>query len=286
MNHKQAFQTFLEKIYSDYLDSNGRTMIIAHRGNWKQAPENSQLAIQCSINSGIDMVEVDVQKTKDGKLVLMHDDTVDRMTNGSGKIVDLTFEEVRALRLKQGQGGGDSPDTSQIIPTLEEVMIAAKNKIMVNLDKCWDIREDVYQVLVHTGTVKQGLFKSTAETDEVQEFLANKIERPEYMQIINESNQHLLEDLDQILSRINPKAFELLFEEDDSPVISAETLRRLKGRSRVWVNTMWGSICGGHTDEVSLTNTQFGWDWHMGRGVNMIQTDFPEELYQYLNKTK
>jgi fructose-1,6-bisphosphatase/inositol monophosphatase family enzyme/glycerophosphoryl diester phosphodiesterase len=286
--HKQIIQSLsgksFEQIYSDYIDPNGRVLTVAHRGNWKQAPENSLKAIQYSMNSGIDMIEIDVQKTKDGKLVLIHDDTVDRMTNGSGKITDLTFEEVRALRLKQGQGGESSPITSEVIPTLEEILLLIKNKVMVNLDKCWQIREEVYQILVNTGTVRQALFKSSAEIDEVEEFITNKTECPEYMQIIDESNQHLLDQLDQILTRIKPKAFELSFLQDDNNIISAETLQHLKGKCRIWTNTMWDSLCGGHTDEVSLTNPHMGWDWHISRGVNMIQTDYPQELCDYFNK--
>jgi glycerophosphoryl diester phosphodiesterase len=285
MNRMQMVPPSFETIYRDFLDCNGRVMITAHRGNWRKAPENSLQAILFSIDSGVDIVEIDVQKTKDGCLVLMHDETVDRMTNGSGTIADLTFEEIRSLRLKQGQGGDNSPVTNVFIPTVEEVMTLAKNKVMINLDKCWGIREDVYQVLVKTGTVRQGLFKSPAETDEIGEFLNSKIERPEFMQLINESNQHLLGQLDQIFSKIKPAAFELNFQQDDSHIISAETLQLLKGKCRIWVNTMFDSDCGGHTDEVSLTNPQLGWEWHLERGANLIQTDNPEQLYNYLNKT-
>jgi glycerophosphoryl diester phosphodiesterase len=285
MSRMQIVPPSFETIYRDFLDCNGRVMITAHRANWRQAPENSLQAILNSIDSGVDIVEIDLHKTKDGCLVLMHDETVDRMTNGSGRIADLTFEEIRSLRLKQAQGGNSSPMTNSLIPTLEEVMMLAKNKVMVNLDKCWDMREDVYQVLVNTGTVRQGLFKSPAEIDEVAEFLNSKTERPEFMQLINESNQHLLDQLDQIFSKIKPRAFELNFKQDDSQIISSKTLQHLKGNCRIWVNTMFDSDCGGHTDEVSLTNPQLGWEWHLERGVNMIQTDSPERLYNYLNKT-
>src|SRR5690606_30766812 len=61
-------------------------MVVAHRACWKEAPENSVAAIQDCIEMGVDMVEIDVQATADGQLVLMHDDTVDRTTNGSGRV--------------------------------------------------------------------------------------------------------------------------------------------------------------------------------------------------------
>jgi len=55
-------------------------MVIAHRADWRNFPENSLEAIRSAIKLGVDMVEIDVRKTKDGKLILMHDETVDRTT--------------------------------------------------------------------------------------------------------------------------------------------------------------------------------------------------------------
>ena len=66
-------------------DSNNKEiMVIAHRGDWRNAPENSIQAIKSCIDMGVDMVEIDVRETKDGHLVLMHDETIDRTTNASG----------------------------------------------------------------------------------------------------------------------------------------------------------------------------------------------------------
>lgn len=284
MKNNNSLSSSFEQIYSNFIDPNGSVMIVSHRGNWRQAPENSIQAIQYSIDSGVDMIEIDINKTKDGVLIVMHDDTVDRMTNGSGQIADLTFEEISSFRLKEGQGS-ENIITNESVPTLEEVMLFVKDKVMVNLDKCWNIREDVYRILVKTGTVRQGLFKSTAEMDEVEEFIAGKVEPPEYMQIIDESNMHQTGQLEQMIKRIKPKAFELSFMQDDSVNISEEALTQMKGKCRVWVNTMWDSLCAGHSDEISLTNPKLGWGWHLVRGANMIQTDSPGQLYDYLNQT-
>lgn len=61
-------------------------MVVAHRGAWRLAPENSIAAIEECIEMGVDIVEIDVRKTKDQQLIVMHDGTIDRTTNGSGKI--------------------------------------------------------------------------------------------------------------------------------------------------------------------------------------------------------
>src|SRR3974390_2332177 len=67
---------------------------ISHRGEHLQHPENTIPAFEEAIRLGADFIEVDVQTTSDGKLVLSHDGTVDRCTNGKGRIAEMTFEQV------------------------------------------------------------------------------------------------------------------------------------------------------------------------------------------------
>ena len=68
--------------------------VISHRGEHLSHPENTMAAYKAAIDLGVDYIEVDVQATSDGKLVLMHDSEVRRTTNGSGKIAQMTFAEV------------------------------------------------------------------------------------------------------------------------------------------------------------------------------------------------
>lgn len=91
--------------------------LIAHRGGPVYAPENTLAAFQNAIESGADFLEFDVQRTKDGVLVVIHDETVDRTTDGSGKVGDLTLEQIRAL----DAGNGEQ------VPTFDEVIALAKN---------------------------------------------------------------------------------------------------------------------------------------------------------------
>ena len=114
--------------------------IVAHRGDWRNHPENSIPAFQSCIDRGIDMIEIDVQRTKDGQLVLMHDKTVDRCTNGKGAIADLTFDELQKLRLRPQHSASI---TRNHIPTLEEVLTLCKGKILINIDKGYDYFQQV-----------------------------------------------------------------------------------------------------------------------------------------------
>lgn len=90
--------------------------IMAHRGGPKYAPENTLGAFRNAIDQGADGLEFDVQMTKDGALVVIHDETVDRTTDGSGAVRDLTLEQIRALDAGQGEK----------VPTFEEVVELAK----------------------------------------------------------------------------------------------------------------------------------------------------------------
>lgn len=74
--------------------------VAAHRGDWIYAPENSLESLAHDIAWGVDLMETDVRLTKDGRVVMMHDWSVDRTTNGYGAVADLTLAEIRQLRLK------------------------------------------------------------------------------------------------------------------------------------------------------------------------------------------
>ena len=91
----------------------GGLWIVAHRGARYAAPENTIAAYDAAAAVGADYIELDVRRTRDGQLVIMHDSTVDRTTNGHGSVAELTFEEIRKLGAGQGQ----------VVPTLAEALL-------------------------------------------------------------------------------------------------------------------------------------------------------------------
>jgi len=95
-----------------------RTYAIGHRGAPQLAPENTIASLEAAADRGADWVETDVQFTKDGVPVLMHDDTVDRTTDGTGRVDQLTAEEISRLTV---DGGGR-------VPTLEQALRALKDR--------------------------------------------------------------------------------------------------------------------------------------------------------------
>ena len=106
-------------------------LVVAHRGDWRFAPENSLAAIEHSIAVGVDVVELDLQMTKDSVLIVMHDGTLNRTTTGKGKVSEWTVDSIKTLKLKNGC----AIKTMHSVPTLEEALLAAKGKVLVNLGK-------------------------------------------------------------------------------------------------------------------------------------------------------
>ena len=91
--------------------------LIAHRGGHKYAPENTMAAFRNALAIGVDGYEFDIQMTRDGELVILHDETVDRTTNGHGAVKDMPLAAIRAL----DAGRGEPP------PTFQEVLDLAKS---------------------------------------------------------------------------------------------------------------------------------------------------------------
>ncbi|MDH3272265.1 MAG: glycerophosphodiester phosphodiesterase [Gemmatimonadota bacterium] len=107
----------------------GAPILCAHRGGSKLAPENTLVAFRSAVEDwGADMLELDVRLTADGEVVVIHDETVDRTTNGVGRVADLTLAEIKALdagyRFTDGNGRNTFRGRGVTVPTLEELMDA------------------------------------------------------------------------------------------------------------------------------------------------------------------
>jgi len=99
-------------------------LVLGHRGFMSRYPENSILAFQEAMKAGADGIELDVWLTKDGKAIVMHDESIDRTSNSSGKQKDMTIEEIKKADLGMGQR----------IPTLEEVFEALPKDALINME--------------------------------------------------------------------------------------------------------------------------------------------------------
>ena len=104
--------------------------IIAHRGGAGIGLENTLSCIEKGIAYGADVIEIDIHLTKDGHLIVCHDQTVDRTTNGKGKISEMTLDELRKLRIIDAEGNA----TDEQLPTLSEVMELVKGRAILLIE--------------------------------------------------------------------------------------------------------------------------------------------------------
>lgn len=123
------------------------TFIIAHRGYRARFPENTMAAFKAALNIGVPMIELDVTLTHDGHVVVIHDDTLDRTTNGTGSVRDHTLSELKKL----DAGGWFSPYfKEEKIPTLSEVLNFFGKKISINIE----IKPEAFDEIYHKTTIE------------------------------------------------------------------------------------------------------------------------------------
>lgn len=264
------------------LTTTDSVMVVAHRACWRLAPENSIKSIEACIRLGVDMVEIDVRKTSDGQLVVIHDDTVDRTTDGNGSVSDFSLDELSRLRLKAGLGGDAAPLTDQHVPTLAQALAVAKGRILVNLDAKSDVRNESYRLAKEMDVSDQILIKMTltsphdATLDEAA-FFRNTF----FMPIVREENGALGVQVASF-DPIDPVAFEVIYRTEPQLVQACDAAAAQ--HARCWVNTMWESLSPGHSDDISVLDPDNHWGYLVDLGVNMFQTDRPRELIRYLGR--
>lgn len=106
-------------------------LIIAHRGASRYAPENTLASFEKALALGCDGIELDVHLTRDGRLVVLHDVTVDRTTGGHGPVAEMTWDQLR--RLDAGSWFSDT-FTGQRIPTLDDVLDILPDSMLLNVE--------------------------------------------------------------------------------------------------------------------------------------------------------
>ena len=136
----------LKELYS----TDGKIVVASHRGFSAEFPENTLLAFEKAVEAGTDIVEFDVRLSRDGVPVILHDDTMDRTTDGHGPLADYTFAELKRLNASFWRGCHDTgvrldrpllPDVR--MPSLEEALAALAGRVFLNIQVCcppegWD----------------------------------------------------------------------------------------------------------------------------------------------------
>lgn len=279
----------------------GRILSISHRADFQYYPENSIESIISCYYLGIDVLELDIQPTKDGVLVLMHDTTLTRMTNAadymgkdgypsSDKVADWTYAQIQTLLLKEGQGGNGAKLTEFRVPTLEEALIVCKERMFIVPDKqdYWkyidtdEVMATSGNAYLYTDMVKTGNYESilisyrvtALEGYQIQKQILDRTGVAPLIYIrgtAGEMTNNLI-----ILQRFAQPGTYLLqingaFTPDNSTINSYTPAIAKLGDITVGAWTI--------TDETDIVSV---WETMRDVGIDMIMTNHPHELVDFV----
>lgn len=256
-------------------------LVAAHRADWRNAPENSLDAMRRAIRMGVDIIEVDVRRTKDGRFVIMHDPALDRTTTGKGLVADYTLAELRELRLLAATGH----PTDEKIPTLEEALEVARGHAVINLDKAYDHPDEILAVVEACHSVDYSLFNIKQPRDEMRRRYPGFLDKTRYMIVAPLRNREDWALIDDYLLHEKPAVIQITFAQETAALLPEMAKIREQGVG-LWVNSIWPELDAGHDDERAVTDPAGAYGWLLQSGVNIIQTDRPALLLEYLRNNQ
>lgn len=270
----------------NYLYDKGESahvMIFAHRGNWRNSAENSLQAFQECIDENLDGIEIDLQMTKDSVLVIMHDETIDRTTTGKGLVSDYNLSELKKFKLLNPIG----VITRQKVPTFEEILLLAKDKILIQVDKWKPYSKQVIELARKHNCERQIILRTTDKKEKNDQKYGDLFKDIILMPVlVCKGNGVDNEKLDDFMSNYKTPAISLSFTQEDFPILSRIQYIQNAGY-RIWLNSLWDTFNAGHDDELALTDPESSYGWLLNRGANIIFSDNPILLKNYLiNKNR
>ena len=259
-------------------------IIVAHRGvSAGNIPCNTMTAYEIALMQGADMIETDLNYTADGKLVILHPTMEHYHLDFDGCINDMNWEEVSKLRYANFDG---TPTQFGLI-TFDDLLEQFKGRCYINIDKFWSNPVEIYKAVKRHDMLDQIVVKSHMK-DEVLDVLEEVSPELAFMPIVKE--EHAWHE--RIKARnINYVGVEVVFKQDDCYLASDEFGEKMhRDGVLVWANSIvydyQAVLSGGHSDDTAFTvSPEYGWGWMGDRPFDIIQTDWPLMLIDYLKKT-
>lgn len=274
-----------DRIVAEMHNPNSKNvLVISHRGDWRNYPENTIGAIESIIRMGVDIMELDVKMTKDSVLVLMHDKTIDRMMNGKGLVSDFTYDSLMTFKMRRAHNV--TTDTCRIT-TLREALICCKDRVVVNLDHAAGYYDEIIKLTEELGVTHQVLMKGKKTLDQVNKEQAQYENNMMYMPIVDIQKPKGIALFNEYMeSGEVPLAYEVCYQKS-TPDVKECMDKIIASGSKVWVNTLWSSLCGGYGNDddaaFEAEDPADVYQQYIDMGVTMIQTDRPQLLINFLN---
>jgi glycerophosphoryl diester phosphodiesterase len=232
-----------------------KVVAISHRGEHLKHPENTIPAYRAAVEGGADYIETDVRTTRDGKLVIMHDASVDRCTNGYGELASMTREEIRKLDAG-AHAGAEFAGTP--VPTFDEVLAFAKGKISVYIDAKQVSAKDLVDAVRRHGMQDNVVLYGGLDLLRGVHKLEPRIKlMPEAVNV--ETIRQIVEELHPLVIAFDARDFR-----DEVIAVARQ------------------ANAGVFVDRLGAADNPQGWEDAVRRGATGIQSDRPAELVLFL----
>lgn len=262
-------------------DRSWKFAVVAHRGAWHGAPENSIASVELAIQKGYEFVEIDVQLTVDGELICLHDETLERMTGQTGIVACTNASAMTNLPLKEGAGGKEAAFTNSRPALLGDLLDHTAGKIYVDLDvkHLRDLETVADFVSKHPCRSHINL-KTLVRSENDLRFVDALEKRSGVLvkPVIEVSSETLGKYLGLLHARPTPLV-EGLF--DKWSTFERYASAALSSGTELFLNTLDAVPSAEVTDTQSLTNPDEGWGRLIRQGARLLQTDLPQSLKAY-----
>lgn len=284
-------------------------MVAAHRGGWKDGgrmlyAENSREVVRRVIELGAEVVEIDVQKSRDGVLVVLHDSWLDRTTTCTGRLAEKTMAELAGCRLKI-EGSGKVTD--ETMPTLRDIFAETRDRILVNIDNKLgpDSLPDISALareldMADQIIIKQNLWSrdKIAEAQKLMKAVGADIR---FMPILADDAVREPAFVEAASKPFAADAVELINWRTEDGALTRRGGKLFSARARavavrgdwhLWVNTYsivnksGGLLAGGRGDELAVVAgaPEEVYGFWVDRGATIIQTDEPKATIEWLKE--
>lgn len=265
---------------SSFNTFNNQVICVAHRGDWHSFPENSAEAIKAATEYGV--ISVDVKITSDGKAVLMADDTTDRMcvnSDGeavSGNVSDFTLAELQEMYLRSANGTVKNGRTDFHPASLSEAIESVGDEAVLMLTlKCDDFKV-VYKEVKSADALDCVIFRFTDKSKKIIETVKDYDD----ISVCGNYQGNIIFLATSAVKECRANGIntiEMGSKNGHGVLYDNFLMKRFDSAGRAMASMVNGR-CGGRTD------SEKGWDDLISRGYSVIETDYPAELSEYIEK--
>ena len=264
-------------------DLRSKVFVVAHRGLvGGNVPPNTPLSFDAAILAGADMVELDVEKSKDGTLYCFHGGNEVPHLMMHLPFKSLHDDVIKTLRYVNQ----DLAPTQYPIYRLDEVFEHLKGKCYINVDKFQLYPREITECIRRHGIQDQVVVKTDA-TKELLDIVETYASDINYIAIMEESDV-----MSDVIKQKNVQyvGVEAVFGSENAPICQNSYIEKMhEDGLAVWGNGIVFNyrrvLSAGHTDDIAVSgNPDYGWGWFLDKGFDLIQTDFACQLRQYVDR--